>query len=86
MTVQPEDLIERFPEHLRLRLRPAADMAVQLIGMTPTEAERLAFSAGFTLVSIDIPHDGSLALTTDLRVGRIRGLVRDGLIQTVLVG
>ena len=79
--------MERFPKAIRRQLEPSAKVAVQLVGLPAGEAESLASSKGFTFVPIQVPEGGgSVTLTADLRVGRIRGFVAEGIVKSVQVG
>ncbi len=83
----PDELLSRFPEgDIRDRLRPSAEVAVTLVGLAPEVAWERAQAAGFRFVPIEIPDDGRVVVTADLAIGRIRGFVRDGAVQSVQVG
>lgn len=75
-----------FPNALIAQLRPSAELAVQLIGVTPEEADAQAKDAGFAFTAIDVLPGSQMALPANLIIGRIRGFVRAGLIQSVQVG
>lgn len=61
-------------------------MAVQLVGLSPDEANARANEAGFAFTAIPVPPDGKVALPANLIVGRIRGFVSDDLVRSVQVG
>jgi hypothetical protein len=84
--INPDDLLKMYPKALAAQLRPSAELAIQLVGLTPDDAEARANGAGFGFTAIADFPDGKVALPANLIVGRILGFVRSDLVRSVRVG
>lgn len=75
-----------FPTALAAQLRPSAELAVQLVGLSPDEADARAKEAGVGFAAIEVVPGDKVTFSANLVVGRIRGFVHGGRVRSVQVG